>query len=316
MDNLQRDIYRTLVYFSYFGYPLTVFELWKYLYRPSQAWTYSQVATAVGTLPATSVESHHGFYGLPDEKHGDVEAQVNERHDRYLDAVRKYRRLKWVLRYLRCLPFIRGVAVCNTLAFHHTRPESDIDLFVITAPGRVWTTRFLVVAPLRLLRLRPREAKRDPIDISFLVSEVALNFDALRLQPNDPYFTYWLATLRPVIDRGGIFDRLVAENQTSLSSLPNTQTSDFTGPIPACALSELRTGRLGSAPTLERSRIFLSEKWFEKLQRDNFPQDIRDLQNHDSRVVVSSDVLKFHKNDRRLEISDYLEAKMKLCETL
>ena len=62
-----------------------------------------------------------------------------------------------------------------------------------------------------------------------------------------------------------------------------------------------------------QKKTYLTEKWFEKLQRAKFPKDICDLQNHDSRVVVSNNVLKFHKNDRRLEIRDYLEAKMKLC---
>lgn len=302
MDNLQRDIYQTLVYFSYFGYPLTIFELWKYLYRPSQVWKFDEVVGAVGAWSLTCpvpIESHDGFYGLPDEKHGDVTAQVNERHDRYLDAVRKYRRLKWVLWHLRCLPFIRGVAVCNTLAFHHTKLESDIDLFVITSPGRVWTTRFLVISPLRLLKLRPREAKRDPVDISFFVTESALNFDKLQLQPDDPYFTYWLATLRPVIDRGGIFDRLILENSVTLSALPNTHS--------------LHSMADRSFSEASQKKTYLTEKWFEKLQRAKFPKDICDLQNHDSRVVVSDNVLKFHKNDRRLEIRDYLEAKMKLC---
>ncbi len=296
MTSLQTDIYRTLAYFSYFGYPLTAFEVWKYLYRPSQAWTFADVVDGL-----TAFESHNGHYGLADEKHGSVRRQVGVRHDRYLDAVRKYRRLKWVVRYLRCLPFVRGVAVCNTLAFHHTKPASDIDLFIVTAPGRVWTTRFLAVFPLMLLKLRPREAKRDPVDVSFLVSEAALNFDALRLQPDDPYFTYWLATLRSVLDRGGVFDRLATENPQALADLPNSK------------IRHSMYDRLfseASSPQIHRS-----EKWLEKLQRAKFPTEILDLQNHDSRVVVTSNVLKFHKNDRRAEIRDYLEAKMKLCAT-
>jgi hypothetical protein len=302
MTPLQTDIYRTLSYFSYFGYPLTVFELWKYLYQPSQAWTFREVAEAVGADPGIGplrIEGYNGFYGLPDETHGSVRRQVGVRHDRYLDAIRKYRRLRWMRWYLRCLPFVRGVAVCNTLALHHTKPESDIDLFVVARPGRVWTVRFLAVLPLMLFRLRPREAKHDPVDVSFIVSERAMNFEALRIKPDDPYFSFWLATLRPVLDRGDIFNRLAAANISSLIDLPNIGQHQKMADRPKSVFDEPKQS--------------LTEKWLEKIQRLKFPDEITELQNRDNCVVVTDDILKFHKNDRRLEIRDYLETKMKLC---
>lgn len=294
MNALHVDIYRTLAYFSYFSYPLTAFEVWKYMYEPSSPWTWPQIQDGLASFP-----QHQGFYGLEMPGTLTLVEQIELRHDRYLDAIRKYRRLKLFVRYLRLLPWVRGVAICNTLAFHHTKPESDIDLFVITSVGRVWTVRFLAVFPLIALRLRPREARRDPIDISFLISEAALDLEPLRLAPTDPYFAYWLATLRPVIDRGGIFKALLQANNWVATSLPNIQIA-----------SDITTENFAQRIL---SWISPSEGWFEKIQRAKFPDEIIEQANRSSQVVINAAVLKFHKNDRRQEIREYLEDKMKLC---
>ena len=37
------------------------------------------------------------------------------------------------------------VAVSNSLAMYATHPDSDIDLFIITAPKRLWIVRTLVL---------------------------------------------------------------------------------------------------------------------------------------------------------------------------
>lgn len=46
---------------------------------------------------------------------------------------------------IRWIPGLRMVAISNSLAMYATHRESDIDLFIITAPHRLWIVRTLVL---------------------------------------------------------------------------------------------------------------------------------------------------------------------------
>lgn len=55
------------------------------------------------------------------------------------------------IRFIRWIPGLRMVAVSNSLAMYATHKNSDIDLFVITAPRRLWLVRTLVLLTAELL---------------------------------------------------------------------------------------------------------------------------------------------------------------------
>ena len=50
------------------------------------------------------------------------------------------------------IPFVRMIGVTGSLAMNNMAPGADIDYLVVTAPGRVWSTRFWLVAVVRLAR--------------------------------------------------------------------------------------------------------------------------------------------------------------------
>lgn len=50
------------------------------------------------------------------------------------------------------IPFVRMIGVTGSLAMNNMARGADIDYFVVTAPGRVWSTRFCLVAIVRLAR--------------------------------------------------------------------------------------------------------------------------------------------------------------------
>lgn len=296
---LEEDIYRTLSYFSYFGYPLTAFEIWKWLHQPSSDLEFQNVLDALqnSTWLKQFMGSHDGFFALASEVHGDVYAQVHTRQRRFLNATTKYRKLRWVLRWVTRVPFVRGVALCNSLPYHFTKETSDIDLFVVVDPGRIWTARFLCVLPLILFRQRPGEAKKNPVDISFFVTTNALSVAKLRLSEDDPYMAHWVRTLVPLYGREEVFEYFVRHNAWAKMVLPHS--------LLALRAVFYRTKRRWKFPALP-----ISESWFEWIQRKKFPHDIADHANEDNRVVISENVLKFHKNDRRADVRDALNERM------
>ena len=166
--SLEQAIYQTVAYFSLFNYPLTTFEIWKWLFGYEKKVSLLDVRNALKSDPCSSLVSENGFWSLPSQ---DISELVLTRHERYLDAVRKYKRLRRAVWYLSLIPSVRGVAACNTLAWNHTRKESDIDLFLIVREGTVWTTRLLSVTPFKILKMRPGAGKRDPLCFTFFLSD-------------------------------------------------------------------------------------------------------------------------------------------------
>jgi len=177
---LERSIYATVAWFSLFEYPLTIFEIWKWLYKPAGE-VKMEMEEVYGALEKSAwlrehVVEDHGFWSLRK-----APQKIERRHERFLDALRKYGKLRFALRYISLIPTVRAVFAVNTLSWWNTRPESDIDLLVVAKPGTVWLTRLFVVAPFALLKRRPKERGRDPFCFSFFVSEDALALASLHV---------------------------------------------------------------------------------------------------------------------------------------
>ncbi|MFH1142477.1 MAG: hypothetical protein V1695_02080 [Candidatus Uhrbacteria bacterium] len=294
MSEISHSIYRTVAYFSLFDYPLTTFEIWKWLFGSENKTSLLDVRRELVSSGFLSerIVGQGGFWtptGQP------IEELIKTRHERYLNAVRKYKRLRWATGYLSLIPSVRGVAACNTLAWNHTRGESDIDIFVIVREGSVWTSRLLAVAPFKILKMRPGTGKRDPLCFTFFLSDTNLDLSALQLEGSDPYLAVWARSLVPIFDRDNVFDQFVQANGWLATNLPNSYQS-----------SEHHHRRVDSDRSSWRApNIF--ERLAERLQRRKFPEVIQNMANRDSRVVVSDAMLKFHDNDRRAEYRDKLE---------
>src|SRR5688572_22802363 len=284
--SLARSLAATLAYFDLFDYPLTLAELLRLRYRSlSEAGEGRRSAADVlAELDGGAFGTKDGYWFLAGR-----EAIVGIRQRRFRLAEPKFARARRVARFLRLLPSVRLAAVCNSLALANADEESDIDMFVVTAPGTVWATRFIVVAALAALGLRPdRHSHADKVCMSFFVSEGSQDVSRYALAPDDTYLLYWMATLVPLYDAGGAFGRFIAENAWVRQRLPGTSS---------LAGRAIKSG----APAWTRPLLPLlraAEGPLRRLQTKMFPEEIRAMANKDSRVVVTDDVLKFHVNDR------------------
>jgi hypothetical protein len=299
---VEKDIYRVIVYFSYFGYPVTAFEIQKWQFRPKRVLTLREVMQTLSLSEwlMARIENKDGFYGISTKSHGGISRQVALRHDRFLNAVQKYKRLKWVVNYLGRLTCVEGIAICNTLAFHHTRERSDIDLFIIAKPGKIWSARFLSVLPFLLLRKRPGEVYRNPVDLSFFVTRSSMDLVSLKCADDDPYLATWTRSLIPVYGES-VFEDFFQNNVWAQSEMPASTT------VMRCVAYRI-------VLNLKCSFIYIPERLAEFLQRKKFPKEINERANKNTDVIVSNDVLKFHKNDRRQEIRTYINKRMSICK--
>ncbi|MBU0613920.1 hypothetical protein KJ766_01375, partial [Patescibacteria group bacterium] len=205
----------------------------------------------------------------------------------------KRKKLKKVINYLKRIPSIECIALCNSMPFHFTKPSSDIDLFIIASGGRLWSTRLSAVSPLIALKQRPGEAVKNPIDISFFISGKCLSIEELKIQENDLYLAVWVQSLVPLYEnRAGIFDLFLEKNIWAKKMLPNSENN-----LP---------GKLEVRPIIQLP-IGFSEGFAQWVQEKRLPERIKMLANQGTEVVVNADMLKFHLNDRRQEILQFIE---------
>ncbi|MFS8159619.1 MAG: hypothetical protein ACMG6E_05300, partial [Candidatus Roizmanbacteria bacterium] len=99
--------------------------------------------------------------------------------------------------------------------------HDDIDLFIITAPGRLWTARFIALVFTYLCGVkRKRGVKKDS-------DKVCLNlfFDKKNLQIPKDKQTYFVAhelfQMKPIFDRNDSYQMVLRENKWAANLYPN-----------------------------------------------------------------------------------------------
>ncbi len=233
------------------------------------------------------------------------------RHQKYILAERKYRKALWATRLLVRLPYVRMVCIVNTLALSSARDESDIDFFIVTQKKRVWLVRLLSTFLMQVLGKRPTaHSTTDAICLSFFASENALDLSPIQLEAKseipDLYMCYWLATAVPVYDEKKYYEEFYEKNVWVEHFLPNR--------IPVIP-NQRRVVHIDRVSILIK-KVFeaLCGTWLEdvvyRFQLRFLPRYLKESMNHDTRVIVTEDMIKFHPNDRREEIRSNFTKKM------
>jgi lambda repressor-like predicted transcriptional regulator len=281
-SKIAQAILKTITFFDIFDYPVTLIELSRLLWAPGeQATSIQRIEQELNNPEIKSkIEFSQGFYFLPGKS-----SNINLRKERYLIAEPKLKKARRFVRYLSRLPGVSGVAISNTLALHHSRSEADIDIFLITKPDKIWSSRFWSLVPLILTGQRPSaKSVQNKYCLSFLVDERHLDISTWKM-PRDIYYVYWLATLMPVYDND-IFEKYWQENGWIKDYLPNY--------YPAQPSHRLEIKKSWLLPLIGY------EKFCKAVQMKIMPQNLKDQGNNESsNVVIAEGVLKFHPTDRR-----------------
>lgn len=293
--DLEQSIGRTLCWFSVMKYPVTGFEIWKWLIEPARPYDLSEVyrVLVMSEWVRTHVQEKNGRYVLKGDEYHHI------RSERYIDATKKFRRLRRALSYISLFKSVRAVGAVNSVAWWSTTEKSDIDLFIVTKPNAIWSTRFWIVLPFLLFGVRPGASEENPFCFSFFATQHALALDHLRLKDGDHYFAFWLKSIVPVLDRAQCFERMSEQNRWSDAFLPNVSNR------------VLHPHHRHQSLVVSFPHVGFFEAIYKKIQQKRFPATIKQLMNTDSRVVVNDHVLKFHETDRRAEFERAYEHRLK-----
>ena len=237
---------RSVTYASLFDYPLTLAQLHASLVEmradaPAVAswWRDSEFLQA-------TVEHRDGLY-FPAGR-AELLSTRTRREALSRDLLeREHRVLSLVAR----MPFVRMVALSGSLAHLNAERSADLDLFVITAPGRVWSVTLSVLVISRLLGWRKRMC------LNYVISE-----RAMAIEPADLFSANQIIHLRPVVGHE-VFERFVNANPFVKVFYPN-----FEGPKPqAPAFTKAIAGKPSPRPRLERALSFGAGALLESISR-------------------------------------------------
>lgn len=229
------------------------------------------------------------------------EVHVVTRASRQADNAKKWKRAESAARFIELVPFVKLVAVSNTLAINNARPASDIDLFIVTSRQHIWIARFLVTGIINLLGWR-RHGKKitNRICLSFYVTSAALDLSPVKSADPDPHFTFWTSQLVPLMVDADMYTKFKAANGWVTATLPNAWPA---------TLDRLQTPNSSLRSIKRFYEIFFSspigvmiENWARARQLKKMELNVTSRADEPTTdVIISEDVLKFHEADRRQE---------------
>lgn len=297
MNKTEKAILQTLAFFNIFSRPLTLEEIWHFLYKNKA----SKLQVLLGLEKLQKKEiilQKNDYYFL-----NNYVLETFQKNQIFQQ--KRWQKVDWVVKILKYAPFVKNISVINSLSFSASNQESDIDILLITKKNRLWTARAFVIGLLELIgQNKNKWYKANKFCLGFAFDEERLELESLRLNPpagGDIYFSYWLANLKPVLDRN-LYSDLIKENSWLSDDLPNWQPHELENTkdkIPF--LEKILSGRIGK-------RL---ENWFGNIQIKRVWTDPKHLKAQNGLVIANSHMLKMHPNDRREEYQKAWEAKVK-----
>ncbi|MBT4350001.1 hypothetical protein HOD19_04500 [bacterium] len=295
-QEIESSILKTIAFFDVFNFPLTAEEVWKWLYRPGRKVPLSEVRNILqnSDFLADKIVRTEAFWSLKGREY----TYIIRKHHNNL-AERKFTRALRLVRIYKYLPFIKMIAICNTLAYSNTGEESDIDFFIITAKNKIWLVRFFTILLVYIFGMRPTyEDSKDAFCLSFFISEDNLDIRRIMMHNNDIYSPYWIRQLLPVYNVDNTYNDFLAANQWTEQHLPNAYANQFVKEVKSNIWSRFIAKALGFIlhPPLF-GRFFNAT--YRRIQSKIISRNLQTLINVDTRVIVNDQMLKFHSNDRR-----------------
>ena len=195
---------QTVVYASLFDYPLTVHQLHKSLIGVRAKCSDLVSWWRTSDLLQATVEYRDGLF-FPAGR-SDLIATRARREGLSRELLDRDRR---ILSTLARVPFVRMVALSGSLAHLNAEGSADLDLFVITAPHRVWSVTLAVLVLSRLFGWRKH------LCLNYVVSE-----RTMKIVPEDLFTANQIIHLRPVFG-DAVFERFVKANGFIRNHYPN-----------------------------------------------------------------------------------------------
>jgi predicted nucleotidyltransferase len=121
-----------------------------YRYQIGSKYSLSELVLEIAKI--TQIRTENGLYGL----YIDFEELLNLRQEKGRESIRRYRRVIKYAKILISIPYIKGIFLAGSSSFStgNAKKSSDIDIFIVTNPKRMWFARFFLTIITQALGIR------------------------------------------------------------------------------------------------------------------------------------------------------------------
>lgn len=250
-NGTEQAIFATIAYYDYFNYPLTAGEIYYYLIKlEGRGWKIEggvkgdeivqnqkpKLAEIIeildnSTILKKSIDQKNGFYFLRGRK--EILAQRIQKK-KLMDQ--KFKKIKWVLRFIAYLPFVRMVMLSGSMGLGNPLQGSDVDLLVVAKHGRIWTTRAIMTFFTLLFGAYRHTGKtKNRLCLNHYITDKSLGIDFGNLYKAEEYLN-----LLPLAGDLDIYENFFKENawmkDHTYSASGNLQKNLRTVPLKGAAL--------------------------------------------------------------------------------
>jgi len=246
-DRLDAAILCTVAYADVFDYALTPTQLHRYLVGYEATREQVRHALAADGPTRERLDQRDGLLSL----RGRQELFALRRR-RAAIAAELWPLARRFANAIAALPFVRAITLTGALAVGNSEADDDFDYLIITAAGRLWLTRALIIG----LVVKPAARRGYEVCPNYLLSESQLTFGEQNL-----YVAHELAQMVPLAGTD-VCRRLRARNAWSARFLPNAsdqprrEERSIAAGSPLGSLAELALGTFvgGQLERIERRR--------------------------------------------------------------
>jgi len=222
LNLLEKSIVATIAYYDALDYPLTGFEVFKYLINPLHIIELSGISPTDEIEPLGKIElvdvlealenrnlsfylgEENGFYFL--KKRENI---IQTRIERQKISDEMWKKVKKIIKWLPIIPCLRLVLISGSLAIDNAGQASDIDLLIAVKHKRIWTTRLLVTLFFQIIGQRRHGRKiQDRFCLNHYITDKSLKINLFSLYTAQSY-----SHLVPILEiKKGIHNEFQNEN--------------------------------------------------------------------------------------------------------
>lgn len=196
----------------------------------------------------------------------------------------------WLIKWI---PWIEMIAIWNSVAMNSANSNSDIDLFIITSPSRLWIVRIFITLIFQVLLVRKTSKKHKwKFCLSFFCTTNSLNFEKIAIE-NDIYLYFWMIYLKPILNYNNTWETFIEENRKWCNFDDYNQI-----------IEENKKSIVFKKSTSNYNCKILNS--LEKILKSIFlPRTKSSFKNlwNPFWVIINDNMLKFHDDDKREKIS-------------
>lgn len=291
--DVQDSISSAVAYYQVFKYYLTPHELHEYLHGENYVGKNDLIAQLekaqrlINNFVISNVEWKKRTVRRMRARH----KHIKEQQAKFAESLKKMEIARRAARILQYIPSIKLIAVSGNLAMMNAGIKDDIDLFIVTSVGAVWTTR--LISSLLLILLNKKRMFGDKKVKNKICLNVFIDENHLEMKKKNLYVAHEIAQMKVLYAKHDIYQTFLSTNSWMKNYLANWWQMNFHAVAQESLFEELEDGDL-----INRFVLFLL-KFLEPVCR--FSQ-LQYMKHRITREVIRDGVLMFHPRDYGREV--------------